>query len=125
VLGSARPSVDIPGLPEWLQIVITVACHRFRAKVIKGPRVDYLGVMGRPGAGDDWVGVRTRGKLRLSLERPDGTTRALPGTPGQKRVPFDDCWTLYRRDGEWIVGSIQAVTARNEKTHTTEEFVGP
>jgi hypothetical protein len=82
-------------------------------------------VMDRPGAGDDWVGVRMRGKLRLCLERPDGTTRALPDTPGQKRVPFDDYWTLYRRDGEWIVGSIQAVTARNEKTYTTEEFVGP
>jgi hypothetical protein len=39
--------------------------------------------------------------------------------------PSVDYWTPYRRDGEWIVGSIQAVTARNEKTYTTEEFVGP
>jgi predicted lipid-binding transport protein (Tim44 family) len=99
--------------------------RRYRAEVLKGPRVDYVGIMDRPDEEDDWVCLRVRGSLRHYLEDPDGKRHSLPEIPGQKKVEVDEYWTLRRRDGSWIAAGIDSFKAGNAKRFLTEDFVGP
>lgn len=99
--------------------------RRYRAEVLKGPRVDYIGVMDRPGEEDDWVCLRVRGSLRHYLEDPDGKRRSLPEIPGQKKVEVDEYWTLGRRDGKWIACQIDTFGPGETNPYLTEEFAGP
>jgi predicted lipid-binding transport protein (Tim44 family) len=98
---------------------------RYRAEVLKGPKVDYIGVMDRPGHDDDWVCLRVRGSLRHNLEDADGRRRSLPEIPGRRRVAVDEYWTLRRRDGRWIASGMDTYPVGNANRYLTEDFVGP
>jgi predicted lipid-binding transport protein (Tim44 family) len=99
--------------------------RRYRVEVLKGPKVDYIGVMDRPGEDDDWVCLRLRGCIRHYLEDPDGKRHSLPEIPGQRKVGFDEFWTLRRRDGSWIVSAIDTVATGNASRYLAADFAGP
>jgi predicted lipid-binding transport protein (Tim44 family) len=99
--------------------------RRYRATVVKAPRVDYIGVMDRPGGDDDWVCLRVRGSLRQYLEDPDGKLHSLPEYPGQRKIGVDEFWTLRRRDDRWIFSGFDSLKAGTAKGFLTEEFIGP
>lgn len=98
---------------------------RYRAEVLKGPRVHYVGVMDRPGHDDDWVCLRMRGTLRHYREDANGKRHSLPEIPGQRKVGVDEYWTLRRRDGNWIASGIDTFAVGNANGYLTEDFVGP
>jgi predicted lipid-binding transport protein (Tim44 family) len=96
---------------------------RYRVEVLKGPEIDYVGLVDEPGDGGDYVRVRIRARLRCALERPDGSRRPLPEANGSLKLPIEEYWTLARRDGEWIVYSIRP--ADHGERFLGEEIVGP
>jgi predicted lipid-binding transport protein (Tim44 family) len=96
---------------------------RYRVAVVKGPEIDYVGVMDCPDDSADHVCVRVRAKLRCFLELPDKSRRPVPEANGSQRMSIEEYWTLSRRDGEWIIYSIRP--ASYGKEILAEEIVGP
>ncbi len=92
---------------------------RYRVKVLKGPRLGYVGLLGDHGQ----VRVRVRAKLRRALELSDGKRRALPEDRGRQKVAFEEYWTLSRSEGEWILWSTR--DARFRTKCSTEPIVPP
>jgi predicted lipid-binding transport protein (Tim44 family) len=97
---------------------------RYRVEVRKGPRVDYVGLVDKPGEDGDYVVVRVRAKLRRHLERPDGSRVELPEGNLNASGELEEYWTLTRQDGDWIAYSTRGATA-GDGAFLTEEIVGP
>ena len=90
---------------------------RYRVEVLKGPRLDYVGLLADRGR----VRRRVRAKVRRALELSNGKRRALPEDKGRQKVAFDEYWTLSRSGGEWILWSTRNASFRAE--YSTEPIV--
>jgi len=91
------------------------AGQRYRAEIIKGPRLDYVALL----ADREQVRLRVRAKMRRSLETK-GKRKTLPGDNGRQNN-FEEYWTLARSGGEWILWSTRS--HRSRATYTTEPIV--
>lgn len=92
------------------------AGERYRVKVLKGPRLDYVSLLADRGL----VRLRVRAKLRRGLESK-GKRRALPQDRGRQKIDFEEYWTFARSSGEWILWSTRPARYRAE--YTTETIV--
>lgn len=91
-----------------------------RIKVHGRPTVEYLGLVNRAGEAEDRVTVR------ISASQDDWVRLAGGGTvmkdgETDKTVSVQEWWTLARRDGRWIVVSIEAET--EGRHHLDSEIV--
>ena len=77
-----------------------------RVAIVSGPKVEYVGLTNRAGEQDDRVVVRYEATLRDYVE--DGAGRRIHRT-GKNSEIVEHCeyWTLARRDGGWILESIE------------------
>ena len=112
-------------LADWLARLDGNAADgiRYRVEVLRGPEIDYVGLVDEPGDGGDYVRVRIRARLRCGFEQPDGSWRPLPEAAGSLKMPIEEYWTLARREGEWIVYSIRR--ADHGERFLGEAIVGP
>jgi predicted lipid-binding transport protein (Tim44 family) len=92
------------------------AGQRYRVEVLKGPRLDYVGLLADRGR----VRLRVRAKLRRGLEAK-GKRRGLPQDKGAQKIDFEEYWTLSRSDGAWILWSTRPARYRAE--YSTEPIV--
>jgi predicted lipid-binding transport protein (Tim44 family) len=97
--------------------------RRYRAELLKGPQLDYVGIGGREGEDADWVVLRVRAKVKEWLEAPDGDRKPL--AQGKSMTAHhENYWDLSRRNGEWVIYSIRSKEF-GEANWLTEEIVGP
>lgn len=68
--------------------------------------IEYLGLTNREGEQDDRVTVRIVANLDDYVELPGGAVMTRRGTDAAT-VTLREYWTLARRDGGWIVASIE------------------
>ena len=78
-----------------------------RVEVLDVQSVEYLGLVNREGADDDRVTCRITAQLGDYVETASGERVFRRGT-GTALVTLTEYWTLGRRDGEWIVASIES-----------------
>lgn len=76
-------------------------------KVHGRPEVEYLGLVNRPSDDEDRVVVRIRAQQDDYVEQPGGGRVFKDGATGAT-VVAEEWWTLARRDGSWIVVSIES-----------------
>jgi predicted lipid-binding transport protein (Tim44 family) len=77
-----------------------------RVEVLGEPEVRYVGITNREDDAEDRAVVRITGKLRAYVE--DGNGRRIM-RKGEKddQITLEEYWTLSRRDGQWVVLSIE------------------
>ena len=111
---------------DWIADIERVESEggRYRVEVRKGPRVDYVGLVDKPGEDGDYVVVRVRAKLRRQRERENGSRLELPPGDVNASGEIEQYWTLTRQDGAWIVYSTRSA-AVGEGEFLAEEIVGP
>lgn len=77
-----------------------------RVKVRDGPRVAYMGLVNREKDEEDRVVVEIQATLEDYVLDSHGREIAKTGETGRITV-LHEYWTLAKRDGRWIVGSIE------------------
>jgi predicted lipid-binding transport protein (Tim44 family) len=80
-----------------------------RVKVNGTPGVEYLGLVNRVGEDEDRVTVRISATQDDFVELPGGRTLKKDAN-SSTTVSVNEWWTLARRDGRWIVVSIESET---------------
>lgn len=70
------------------------AGERYRVEVLKGPQLEYIGLLADRGL----VRLRVRAKLRRGLESK-GKRRAMPEDRGRQKIDFEEYWTFSRPGG--------------------------
>lgn len=95
---------------------------RYRVQILRRPRVDYVGLVDKPGDDCDYVRVRIRAKLRCYYEKPDGSHQALKQHEPDK-MDIEEYWTLSRHNHRWIVYSTR--NADHGPEFLAEDIVGP
>src|SRR5215216_2503389 len=88
-----------------------------RVEVVAEPEVRYVGITNREDDAEDRAVVRITAKLRAYVE--DGNGRRIM-RKGEKddEITLEEYWTLARRDGQWMVQSIEQ---RAEGDHQLDE----
>lgn len=89
---------------------------RQRVRVVKGPKLQYVSLLADRGQ----VRLRVRAKVRRRFEPASGPRKEPRLGWG---YPFEEYWTLARRNDEWILWSTRAPSFRRE--YTTEPIVPP
>jgi hypothetical protein len=92
------------------------AGERYRVEVLKGPQLEYIGLLADRGL----VRLRVRAKLRRGLESK-GKRRAMPQDRGRQKIDFEEYWTFSRPGGEWILWSTRP--AKYGAEYSTEPIV--
>jgi predicted lipid-binding transport protein (Tim44 family) len=92
-----------------------------RVEVREGPEVEYVGIVNREDDTQDRVCVRLSGKL-FDVVETDGGQRIKRTGETADVTAFSEFWTLARRDGHWIVVSIEQ---EDEGKHNLEEPLVP
>jgi predicted lipid-binding transport protein (Tim44 family) len=94
---------------------------RYRVEILKGPRLDYIGLL----ADRQEVRLRVRAQLRRGLELANGKRRALREDRGRQKVDLEEYWTLSRSGDRWILWSTRSVrlNARLRTEYSTEAIV--
>ena len=85
-----------------------------RVRVVSGPEVEYVGLVNREGDAEDRACVRLEAKLEDYVETTDGGTVTRKGT-ASTTTAFCEYWTLAKRDGRWILQSIEAGAEGNHQ----------
>ncbi len=95
-------------LTEWRRRLadFTARDWRNRVEVLEVCEIAYLGLVNREGEDDDRVTVRIVATLHDHVEGPLGERITRNGS-GTETVSLIEYWTLARRDGHWIVASIE------------------
>jgi len=78
-----------------------------RVRVLDVRSVEYLGLVNRDGEDGDRVTCRITAELSDYVETASGA-RVLRKGAGSAVVALTEYWTLARRDGAWIVASIES-----------------
>jgi predicted lipid-binding transport protein (Tim44 family) len=93
---------------EWLRRLADFDKRGWRNEVtIEGPvEVDYVGLAHRASEADDHVVVWISARLRDVVVDQRGRTIARNESVGEVSR-MSEYWTLHKRDGHWIVGSIE------------------
>jgi len=79
---------------------------RNRVQLLEGPRVEYVGLTNRGSDSTDRVVVRIEAKLRDYVEDRSGRRIKRTGRLAET-VRVREFWTLGKRDGHWILRSIE------------------
>jgi predicted lipid-binding transport protein (Tim44 family) len=74
--------------------------------VIEGPKVEYLGLVNRADDSDDRVTVRIEARQRDIVKDQNGNVITRKGSQSDT-VAVAEYWTLGKRDGHWILLSIE------------------
>jgi predicted lipid-binding transport protein (Tim44 family) len=90
-----------------------------RVQLLAAPTVEYVGLEHRGQAGSDRVTVRIQARLRDYVEDQYGNHVKRLGRIGES-VTVREFWTLARRDGKWIVLSLEHGA---EGAHALEEQI--
>jgi Tim44-like domain len=90
-----------------------------RVEVLEDPTVLYVGSTNREDGAEDRAVVRIEAKLRAYVVDRDGD-RVMRAGEKDELVTLTEYWTLARRDGAWMVHSIEQ---RQEGDHHLEEVV--
>jgi predicted lipid-binding transport protein (Tim44 family) len=77
-----------------------------RVEVLADPKVLYVGITNREDDDEDRAVVRIEAKLRAYVEDRAGT-RLMQSGEKDELVTLAEYWTLARRDGVWMVQSIE------------------
>lgn len=77
-----------------------------RVRVLADPGVEYVGLTNREGVREDRVVVRVSCLADDYVEQPGGDIVLTDGLTS-KTVAIREYWTLARRDGHWILQSIE------------------
>ena len=75
-------------------------------RVVRGPRVDYVGMVNRADDADDRVTVRIEAVLHDVVTTRSGHT-LQQSRDGSETALQAEFWTLGKRDGRWILLSIE------------------
>jgi len=96
-------------LVEWRRRLADFADRGWhnRVQVLELKSIEYLGLVNREGADDDRVTCRITAQLGDYVETESGT-RIMRTGASSAVVTVTEYWTLARRDGEWIVASIES-----------------
>ncbi|HEX6713186.1 MAG TPA: TIM44-like domain-containing protein [Thermoleophilaceae bacterium] len=92
-----------------------------RVEVREGPAVEYVGIVNREDDDEDRVCVRLTGKLFDVVETEGGKRIQRKGETSDVTA-FSEFWTLARREGHWIVVSIEQEA---EGQHNLQEPLVP
>jgi len=90
-----------------------------RVEVFDVQAVEYMGLLNREGADDDRVTCRITAQLHDYVETASGE-RILRSGAASAFVSLTEYWTLARRDGAWIVASIES---DEEGAHVLDEEI--
>lgn len=90
-----------------------------RVEVLGVQSVEYLGLVNREGAEDDRVTCRISARLRDYVETESGVRINRAGASSDV-VTLTEYWTFGRRDGGWIVASIESDA---EGAHVIEQEI--
>jgi predicted lipid-binding transport protein (Tim44 family) len=77
-----------------------------RVEVLGEPEVRYVGITNREDDAEDRAVVRITGKLRAYVEDGNGR-RIMRKGEKDEQITLEEYWTLARRDGQWVVLSIE------------------
>ena len=88
-----------------------------RVEVLADPDVRYVGITNREDDAEDRAVVRITAKLRAYVEDANGR-RVMRKSEQDESMTLEEYWTLARRDGQWMVLSIEQ---RAEGDHQLEE----
>lgn len=77
-----------------------------RVQVLGEPEVRYVGITNREDDAEDRAVVRIRAQLRAFVEDSNGR-RIMRSGEHDDTVTLQEYWTLARRDGQWMVQSIE------------------
>jgi predicted lipid-binding transport protein (Tim44 family) len=77
-----------------------------RVEVLGEPEVRYVGITNREDDAEDRAVVRITGKLRAYVEDRNGR-RIMREGEKDEQITLEEYWTLARRDGQWMVLSIE------------------
>jgi predicted lipid-binding transport protein (Tim44 family) len=88
-----------------------------RVQVVDAPAVQYVGLTNREDDSEDRAVVRIRANLRSYVEDRNGRHIMRKGD-NDERMTLEEYWTLARRDGQWMVQSIEQ---RAEGDHQLDE----
>jgi predicted lipid-binding transport protein (Tim44 family) len=77
-----------------------------RVEVVAEPEVRYVGITNREDDAEDRAVVRITGKLRAYVEDANGR-RIMRKGEKDEQITLEEYWTLARRDGQWMVLSIE------------------
>jgi predicted lipid-binding transport protein (Tim44 family) len=96
-------------LVEWRRRLADFADRgwRNRVEVLAVEAVEYLGLVNREGEADDRVTCRITAHLRDFVETDTGARIKRAGATSDV-VALTEYWTFGRRDGGWIVASIES-----------------
>jgi predicted lipid-binding transport protein (Tim44 family) len=90
-----------------------------RVVVAGTPKVEYLGLVNRPGEKDDRVVVRISARQDDYVETKDKQV-VLKDGQSSKRVAVTEWWTLAQHDNGWMVVSIET---DSEGTHHLDDAI--
>jgi predicted lipid-binding transport protein (Tim44 family) len=79
---------------------------RSRVRVVEAPKVEYVGLVNRAADEDDRAVVRLSATLEAWVETRDGGRLYRTGERDPS-VGFAEYWTLGKRDGRWMLQSIE------------------
>jgi predicted lipid-binding transport protein (Tim44 family) len=88
-----------------------------RVEVREEPEVRYVGITNRDDDAEDRAVVRIRAKLRSYVEDARGK-HVMRSGDSDELMTLEEYWTLARRDGQWMVQSIEQ---RAEGDHQLDE----
>jgi predicted lipid-binding transport protein (Tim44 family) len=108
-------------LVEWRRRLADFAAMGWhnRVEVLSVQSVDYLGLVNREGEHEDRVTCRITARLRDYVETDAGTRITRAGATSET-LTLSEYWTLGRRDGGWIVASIESEV---EGAHVVEQEI--
>jgi predicted lipid-binding transport protein (Tim44 family) len=90
-----------------------------RVEVLADPKVDYVGIANREDDSEDRAVVRIEARLRAYVIDSNGN-RIMRSGQKTENVTLVEYWTLARRDGIWMVQSIEQ---RAEGDHHLDEAI--
>jgi len=90
-----------------------------RVEVLELASIEYVGLVNREGEDEDRVTCRISARLRDYVETASGMHVTRTGA-GSDTVALTEYWTLARRDGGWIVASIESDA---EGAHVLDEEI--
>ncbi|MGN6190077.1 MAG: TIM44-like domain-containing protein [Conexibacter sp.] len=108
-------------LVEWRRRLTDFADRGWhnRVEVLNVRWVEYLGLVNRDGEQGDRVSCRITARLNDWVETESGARINRTGTSGSLIV-LTEYWTFARRDGKWIVASIESDA---EGAHVLDEQI--
>jgi predicted lipid-binding transport protein (Tim44 family) len=108
-------------LVEWRRRLADFAARGWhnRVEVLEVSSVEYLGLVNREGEDEDRVTCRITARLGDWVETASGARIPRTGT-SSGLVTLTEYWTLARRDGSWVVASIESDA---EGAHVIEQEI--